>query len=358
MNDLVVLKALTGLRLSDAGRHSEALEWIQNEFQGLQALVTNRKHPELCPSNIGSGVLWELIHGWMLYHQGKYPEALPRFVNASASEEPWIKASSYLGQAKVRTDLGYFQDAARLCAAASFVGRRYEHLDLVAAAQGALGEVFLRCSYPRLALEAYELDLALLSPTDRFRGRVLCYQGHAFSRLGAHRAAKLAYRISAHIPGENPSPYAYAGLALLGADSKDNALVSEAIAYAQSRPEHAKHMGIAWIYIGKSKLLIETGDDALPWCRLARESLPLEYVFEHDWLDHWMIALGDRTVYTKHPPEIAFELPEVVIAMENQMSNSLDANMPAEKLYNNGLSKFNWSSELELLWKQRNMFVP
>lgn len=359
MNDLLVLKALTGIRLSDAGRHSEALEWIHNDFHGLQALITNRMHPALLPSNIGSGVLWELIQAWSLYYQGKFREALPSFVNALAAEEPWVRASSYLGQAKVRTDLGYFEDAARLSAAASFLGRRYEHLDLVAAAQGALGEVFLRCGHPRLALEAYELDLALLSPVDRFRGRVLCYQGHAFSRLGAHRAAKLAYRISAQIPGENPSPYAYAGLALLGAESNDNALVAEAITYVQSRPEHEKqHMGIAWIYIGKSKLSIETGNDALLWCRFARESLPKEYVFEHDWLNHWMIALGDRTDYTKNPPETSFELPAVVIDMENQVSNSLDANMPAEKLYNNGLSKFDWSSDLEQLWKQRSMFVP
>ena len=358
MNDLIVLKALSSLQLSRVGRHHEAfdeLDELATELPGLRAYVAQQGH---IPTDISSGPLGDLVQGWSHYYQARYAEAFESFGDASTVDAPWLKAYAMLGKGKVCTDLGFFADAARWCAEASCLARRYEHDEIVAAAHGARGEILLRADHPRLAIEAYTLDTALLPASDRFRGRVMCYQAHAYSRLGAHAAATLAYRTSAQEQGEKTAPYAFAGLAMLGAETENYGLIHEALRHADLL-DSPIHDGVGWIYVARSRYAQLQGEDTQRWCELARNHLPNEYIFEHQWLARWTKTLGHQVEsmpstpvslrsFRPHPPD---KLEETGIEFD---SDPIDV-----KLFNDGLVNVEWSHDVNALWNQRrHYFLP
>ncbi len=356
MDDMTVLKALTGLRLSTVGRHAESLDWLAPELLGLKAFVSQQGRIETKPPH---GPLGDLVRGWSFYYQSQYTHAFENFDNATDVDVPWVQAFAMLGKGKVCTDLGFFADAARWCANSSCIARRFEHDDLVAAAHGARGEILLRTGHPRLAIEAYTLDMALLAASDRYRGRVMCYQAHAYSRLGAFSAAKLAYRTSAQQPGENTAPYVYAGLALLGAESDDFGLVDEAVRYAEDMPTNLRdHPGVSWIYTARSRVALTRGEDALNWCKLAQKFMPAGYLFEHQWLTHWLVAVGGRSESASFEHPLQPELRSVSHSQQSQQGSEFDCDPIEANLFNEGLAKILWSNSRETLWTQRRYFVP
>jgi len=258
------------MRLLSAGRYNETAEWFPSDLLGLQSFVALQSRHEIDPPE---GVLGDLVRGWANYYSANYPRAFEDFSKAECTKSPWLKAYAWLGKGKVCTDLGFFADAARWCCDASCLARQFEHDDLVAASQGARGEILLRTGHPRLATEAFSLDTALLPASDHFRGRVMCYQAHAYRRLGAYSAAKLAYRTSAQQPGEETAPHAYAALAMLGAETNNSGLIDEAIRYAEAFYRDTRiHPSLGWVYIAKARIPHQQGEAPLEWLALEKNT--------------------------------------------------------------------------------------
>jgi len=209
-----------------------------------------------------------------------------------------------------------------------------------------------------LAAEAFSLDMGLLPTGDRFRGRVMCYQAHAYRRLGAFSAAKLAYRISAQQPGEQTAPYANAGLAMLGAETNDAGLIDEAIHYAESFYRDARvHPSVGWMYIAKARFLQCRGEVASDWLARAKAFLPAVYVFEHQWLENWVAIIGqtpnsisrldtDLTRFRPKPPS-SRRLP----------GTDFDSESLESELFNEGFANIRWATDLDGIWSQREFFV-
>jgi len=355
MNDECVLRAITAMRLLSTGRHHDAAAWLQSELTGLQAFVSLQAGLEIDPPE---GPLGDAIRGWGNYYKANYPVAFEDFSNAESTIIPWLKAYAWLGKAKVCTDLGFFADAAQWCCNASCLARQFELDEWVAAAQGALGEILLRTGYPRLATEAFSLDMALLPASDRFRGRVMCYQAHAYRRLGAYSAANLAYRTSSQQPGEQTAPYAYAGLAMLGAETDDAELVDEAIRFATSLHNNSRmHTSIAWIYIAKSRLAERRSEYAGHWLVHAKNFLPAEYVFEHCWLACWTALVNMQVTpvtfadssHTRYRPT---SVPEVSLP-----GSGFDTDLTELSLENDGFASIQWAQDKDGLWAQYKLFV-
>lgn len=354
MNDEDVLQAMTAIRLVSAGRYREANALLPADLPGLQSFIKLQSGDVVSPP---SGAFGDLVRGWTSYYQADYRVAFEQFSKAERSSVPWLKASAWIGKGKVCTDLGFFADAARWCGDASCLARQFEHDDLVATANGARGEILLRSGQPRLAAEAFSLDMGLLQPSDRFRGRVMCYQAHAYRRLGAYSAAKLAYRTSAQQPGETTAPYAYAGLAMLGAETDDAGLIDEAIRHAESFHRDARvHACIGWMYIAKARFSHRQGDLTDDLLSRAKATLPAEYVFEHSWLDHWAAIVNkqgrpgsDRiTALKQFRPAPASGSPLAGCGFDSE---------PVERdLFNEGIASVNWAADLDQLWAQRSFF--
>jgi hypothetical protein len=355
MKDEELLQAMTVMRLVNAGRYRDANQLLPTGFPGLQAWINLQSREIISPT---PGALGDLVCAWTKYYRAEYPDAYDEFSKAAGSSVSWIKASAWIGMGKVCTDLGFFADAALWCSSASCLARRFEHDDLVATANGARGEIFLRSGYPRLAAEAFSLDMGLLPPSDRYRGRVMCYQAHAYRRLYAYSAAKLAYRTSSQQPGEQTAPYAYAGLAMLGTETDDVGLIDEVLHYAETFRQGVRvHSSIAWIYIGKARMLQQCGEPYVEWLLRAKVSLPIEYVFEHIWLDRWISVVKKQAQVVSERAIALRPFKPHVTYKELLDGYEFDREEVESELFNEGLASVNWSTDLDQLWIQRNYFL-
>ncbi|MDB4759983.1 hypothetical protein OAG34_02075, partial [bacterium] len=347
-----VLLSMTAMRLLNAGRFQEAIDLLPSHLPGLRAFLCLQSRQTVVPPKSRLG---DLVRGWQHYYQANYQAAFDSFSHAESTESEWLRAYAWLGKGKVCNDLGFFADAAWWCSNAACLARQFEHSDLVAAAQGARGEILLRTGHARLAAEAFTLDAALLPTSDRFRGRVMCYQAHAYRRLRAYSAAKLAYRTSAQQPGEETAPYANAGLAMLGAETGDRGLIEEAVQSASLlEKDRQKHPSIGWTYVAKARLSQIHGQSPRECLTRAQECMPAEHVFEHRWLRKWMDLVSEEN--TSDPSaDTKFEgfRPESP-PCDQGLGSNFDGDPIEALLPNEGLANVEWANDLEDLWLQRD----
>ncbi|MBI4028445.1 MAG: hypothetical protein HY360_25895 [Verrucomicrobia bacterium] len=348
--------AITALRMAEVQRHEEALALLDGRHVALEAYIrTRNRNLQSAPP----GPMGDAIEGWTHYYSARYASAAEAFARSVACGEPWIESWSALGLAKCGTDAGFLKRAADWCALAAAIARRFELQELMAAAIGALGEILLRGEQPREAAEAFTLDLALLPPGAAYRGRVLCYRAHAWSRLGpgAQAAAEMAYRIAAHTPGEETDRYALAGLALLGAESGKSNLVDQALADTPRGP----HLGRAVCLIARTRLAFRRSESSETWFRDAWADLPSEYVFERRWLQAWSAALGHSLIAADSSIDTNFVAPAIGSADAHPrwpLVCAFDRMADTDDLYDRGFDAVAWAPDPESCWTQRSFFMP
>ena len=274
-------KTIAAWNLAEAGLWDAALDAAHDD-PSLVSVLSQRRGPAVHGGE-------PVVFGWQSYNKGDYQNALDAFLIACANnDDGWLKAWAQLGVAKVASDSGWWRVAMDWCAVAWLTSSKYEHLDLMAQIAGARGEILLRAGRPIEAASAFAEDQSLLGPGNRYRGRLRCYQAHAWSRSGRNgqKAAILAYRLAMHSVGEDiTSDYAAAGLALLAARNNDPSRLPP----NQSNP--ITGLPGFWITVAKARL---AGDKACLATLLERagEILPREYFAEHWWLAGWSRALG------------------------------------------------------------------
>ncbi len=353
--------ALEVMRLSDAGRHGEALRCGAIVPPDLAALTAFRARVGTVAAP--EGTYANAHRGWEHYYAARYASACQSFVAALGETSSWVASWAALGLAKVATDTGRFATAARWCSVAARHARASEHLDLLAEVTGARGEVYLRAGHPLEAAEAFTLDQALLPPGSRFHGRLMCYRAHAYSRLGraAWPAAELQYRLAIHTPGEDTSTYALAGLALLGAEwARDEparrALTIEAY---DRRPRGPSALGF-WMAVARARLALLEGEAPLDFMVEAASLLPSEYHFERLWLE----ALAG-TVGVTLPRSVPFDSDELSPVLPDPLLQpSWGRTTPMERfplddaLSDAGMGELDRCGEAEEIWSKRRVFMP
>lgn len=222
-----------------------------------------------------------VVQGWQHYYRAEYSAAKDDFLRQEG--RGWLKAWAELGVAKVASDCGKWPLGLLWCAQAWRTAAVDEHLDLLSEIAGARGEILLRAGRPAAAAASFAEDLGLLTPGNRYRGRVRCYLAHAWSRMGSEgkKAAKLAYRIAAHSSGESGTmSFAMAGLAILAARSKLPELLSEPVA------SDLTGLSAFWVHVSQARLST-IPEEAESLKRRALDLLPPVYHAERWWLSGW-----------------------------------------------------------------------
>ena len=333
---------LTAWRLAEAGRWEEALAMCEPGSQLVEVIGFRSR------STIVSKL--PVIEGWSAYYQADYRAAREHFIRQDGGG--WLKAWAELGLAKVASDCGRWQAGLLWCARAWRTAADGEHLDLLAEISGARGEILLRAGRTGDASAGFTEDLGLLTPGSRYRGRVRCYQAHAWSRMGPDgvTAAKLAYRISAHSPGESATnSFAIAGLALLAARVQDAASLSEAARFPQS--------GLAgfWIAVAQARLA-QTREASQQFQHEALSLLPDYYFAERWWLSGWMHGETQE----REPAAILALAAADYPSPERMDWTAVELPVPAEKVGDAPWlhpPEF-WPKDSESWWSLRDTFMP
>lgn len=144
------------------------------------------------PSNPEFGALSCIVTGWAHYFGGNLPAATAQFQQAWEANEGWGTWAA-LGLGKVASDAGRWNLARAWLLHTLALARAEDDTQHLAAAAGALAEVFCRAtphnpsdgSLLRAAHELLELDAALLPVGSPFYWRVENYRAVCLGRLGA-----------------------------------------------------------------------------------------------------------------------------------------------------------------------------
>ena len=335
-------EVIAAWNLARAGRLDEALA-NSGASPGLAEVITQRfqlKNEGQLPA----------VAGWSSYSRAEYLTAWSQFNRQEGTG--WLRAWAELGMAKVASDCGRWRLALCWCAKAWRTAAAGEHLDLLAEVAGARGEILLRCGRPADAAASFVEDTALLSPGSRYRGRVRCYQAHAWSRMGpaGQRAARLAYRLAAHSSGEAPTKsYALAGLALLSVRVGDCGAISEVM------QDQAQGLCEFWIHVACARLA-KTPAETRWHQERANAALTKDYHAERWWFEGWVNWTGKReglppafvtsAVEPFAPPEVA-DWTKVELPVDPEGVNDAPWLEPAS-----------WPTSCEGWWSIRDVFMP
>ena len=362
-----VLDVGSVLRLMEVGRYDDAQRLVNHRWAALEALSAfcqHKSYTHQAPLDIH---LAKALNGWGFYYRAQYQDAADQFTLSLDSSCAWIRAWSALGITKVATDTGFLRQAAEWCSLASALAREYEMLEHLAAAQGALGEILLRGGRPADALDAFGLDYALLSHGSLYRGRILCYQAHAYARLGpeCRRAAELAYRLAIHTPAERTDSYALAGLCLLAAEYGDAKLFQEAYGRLKAIVQEGQNPAQAWGLVSHARLVSVgtlTGD--LPGLiHAAYHAFPVEYHYERIWVEHWAACLGiaikkRNGLNLVHDIQFTPSIPSTHGLPDWRMATEFDKPDFVEDLASFGFQNTTWKTDDIDVWSKRASFMP
>jgi len=307
-----------------------------------------------------------LFQAWERYSKAQYGEsATIAFKLLRSTDSPFLEAHASLVLAKVCSDCGYFESAANYASFCMNLSRKHEMTELMASASGTLGEVYLRAGNPLLALEMFELDDALLPVGSKWKGRVLCYKAHAYSRLHAHQAARLAYRDAEFRPGENSRLYVLAGLVLHAVDHSDpeplwfDRLFRELEEFStDQKAQNALPMG--WLYWAKAYYCEQQSQHRQACDFLARSATVFSpyYALEISFVVAWATvselkieinAVGDPSVMT---------LPLKAIEHVQHLGGFFERAFTETHLDNSGFYSLKWKTSRQELLRQRLIFMP
>jgi hypothetical protein len=339
-------EVLAAWRLAEAGRWVEAMD-VARACGDLSAVLAQRaRHP-------GPDV-YPVLAGWRAYYKAEYQSALAAFLDQLSTSEAggWLTAWATLGVAKIASDCGRWRTALNWCACAWRCAAKGEHVDLLAQVAGTRGEVLLRAGMASESAAAFAEDLALLPAGSRYRGRVRCYQAHAYARLGpqGEKAAQLAYRLAIHSPGEtDTASFATAGLALLAARMRNPAILEE------TRARELRGLARFWSAVAAARISNDEGDRKHHIAEAA-SSLPQFYFAERWWLAGWTAAWGIHVfdAPTLHKT-LGFELPTAPVIPMTRVEDPV----PADEIEDApwwGISPI--LKDPEAWWGIRDAFMP
>lgn len=333
---------LTAWKLAEAGRWAEAMAHCEPGTTFGDLIAFQARQP--CELKL------PVLSGWAAYHQADYATALKEFYRQDG--DGWLKSWAELGLAKVASDCGRWRLGLLWCALAWRTASEGEHLDLLAQISGARGEILLRAGRASDAASAFTEDLGLLTPGNRYHGRVWCYQSHAWSRMGPDgvAAAKLAYRLSIHSPAESATnSFAVAGLALLGVRLQDPTLLSEITQFSQ------EGLPGFWIAISQARLAA-TPDEFQQFQQEACSKLPPFYFAERWWLSGWINGVCREREAVKNLTSAATSFPTPAprkwTAVELPVGSEDVSDAPWL------LEPESWPQDSDGWWSIRDVFMP
>jgi len=137
-------------------------------------------------------------NAWLVWFEQQYrtqaPDEALRRMSAIPEEaahwQPWQRSWAYLFAAKCMGDLGLLCESRAWLLAAMAEARKASDNAALAAATGALGEIFFRGGDTNTALHLFEYDEALLPPSSTDHARLLTYRGRCWLQLGQFEMAE------------------------------------------------------------------------------------------------------------------------------------------------------------------------
>lgn len=284
---------------------------------------------------------------------GSYPESCTLYYQLAFCENPSLAIDACLGIAKCLAHLGYLARATCWASLGMAIARHNELLFKMAQASWVRGMALVRGSEFQLAYDSFALDFALLPPGHPQRTWALSMQAYALGHMGTETslAAESMYRIAAHMfSKENPSNFAYSGLALLGGLHHKKHLFNEAFENIVncSTPYILFRMEVA------SFLNNPTSSEIFQRLVLYSQKLnSKKYRWELAWIERcsqfmnvdFKLKLSEQEEF--NPPLFPMEHPAW------HLVSKLEYDGIEMKLPDCGLERWNWGNSIEELIQQR-----
>lgn len=351
MSHNTISDSIKAFRQLDLGIYTDFLnnDPFFSEFQNWQCNRKNfaPKHP--------------LFKSWQAYSRADYATAANIAAEVSADvENAFVIGYAELALAKTCSDCGYFDKARSYASNALNIAKDNEFMELMAAASGALGEIHLRGGHPLTALEMFELDENLLCLGSKWKGRVLCYKAHAYSRLNCDLAARMAYRDAEYRPGEASRLYVLAGLAIHAqiSGSPEPGWLTSALNKIESCHAQAgvyPNIPIAWLYWAKAYF---SPDEAPKYLKQSYKAFGNHAILEKSYIRAWAKVSGIGLPSSDKPDLSRFQLPQNIITQTSGELDHLSFALAGDKLSNDGFSQIKWQNTQDGLLTQRSLFMP
>ena len=284
---------------------------------------------------------------------GSYSESCFLYYQLAFCDDPSLAIDACLGIAKCIARLGYLARATCWASLGMAIARHNELLYKMAQASWVRGMALVRGSEFQLAYDSFALDFALLPPGHPQRTWALSMQAYALGQMGPETslAAESMYRIAAHMfSKEDPSNFAYSGLALLGALHQKKQLFDEAFENVVNctTPHTQARMQVA------SFLSNPASPESFQMLTLHSQKLSLKkYRWELTWIERcsqfmnidFKLKLPKQENFTVPPFPTEHPAWPLVSKLE---FDGMEMTLP-----DCGLDQWNWANSIEELIKQR-----
>ncbi|MEI6706068.1 MAG: hypothetical protein WCK96_02915 [Methylococcales bacterium] len=289
--------------------------------------------------------------GWCSYHAGDYDKSHDFFTSAyRANTEDSYGAG--LGLAKVYTRLGHWEAAKQWLLYELPTARQQNDLFMQAQCYGALGEIFLRANYPKLAYECFGNAFHVLPKGSSQREKQYNYQASALIRTGNTEQAEQYLMSALYLADNKQIDSVWHSLARLQflwlQQQKTDSVKTYYTEYLQQKPNISIPEGflnIAWAFLAEKQ---QNKPEAI---QLANHALNCfnDFSMERAWTLKLLQIL-------KHEPLTIAGIKPIQALFPEQTSNLIESPWLKLDLSEQGFAPIQAAQSLEQLWQARLLF--
>ena len=289
--------------------------------------------------------------GWSHFYAGDYTKSHEYFITAyhDNTEDSY---GANLGLAKVYTRLGHWQAAKQWLLHQLPIARQQNDLFMQAQCYGALGEIFLRANYPKIAYECFGNAFHVLPKGSSQREKQYNYQASALIRTGNTEQAEQYLMSALYLAESKHIDSIWHSLARLQflwlQQQKTDSIKNHYAEYLQQKPNIAIAEGflnIAWAFLAEKQ---HNKPEAI---RLANHALHCfnNFPMEKNWTLKILHALNDQ-------PLTITDIKPIQALFPDTLSNLIESPWLTLRLPEQGFAPIQTAQSLEQLWQARLLF--
>ena len=296
--------------------------------------------------------MFSQYQGWQAYMTGDYYKSHDFFITAHNLKTEDSQGAG-LGLAKVYTRLGHWEAAKQWLLYELPIVRQQNDLYGQAQCYGALGEVFLRADYPKLAYECFGNAFYLLPKGSSQREKQYNYQASALIRTGNTEQAEQCLMSALYLADNKQIDSVWHSLARLQflwlQQQKTDAVQTYYAEYLQQKPNIAVAEGFLNIASAFLAYRQQNKDEAIDLAVQGANCFKDKFPMESYWAQKIIQAL-------KNEPFILQPLDPVKTIWPEYSSNLIERPWLKHSLPEQGFEPIQKAQTVEALWEARLLF--
>ena len=324
---------------------------IPEDIQAWALAKTYRPLNDVQKSLLSDTMLTQ-YQGWQAYIAGDYKKSHALFVTAQRNNTDDSYGAG-LGLAKVYTRLGHWEAAKQWLLYELPCARRNNDLYGQAQCYGALGEVFLRANYPKLAYECFGNAFYVLPKGSSQREKQYNYQASALIRTGNLEQAEQCLMSALYLADNKQIDSVWHSLARLQflwlQQNRNESVLACYADYLQQKPLVSVSEGFLYVALAFLETRLENKTKAIGHLTQALSCFEGNFPMEYYWaLKILQVLTGDsNTLATMQSITAIF--PEI-------SSNLIESALLNLHLSHQGFLPIQNAQSLEELWNIRLVF--